>query len=487
MLPFELKKAISTLQSALDGHEKITIASFASKLRKTSSHYPEDQTLGQMSLVVDRMNAGNRLFISRAEVNDLYKKLYSRNTKFAQLFANELGIEAEVEVVPSKDKEEYKELDIYANVDTKLLSDLTSSFDPTATVYSADVAKDAENTVAMECTFSELSPTVKTISGDANCVVVQASYQTSKGISSFFVPVEIVNKRASSPSFFIGKDGSHYISKKSISSYVDNYFNKLGSFGTDIVGEKFSEIPETTVNSDEVENFSSKLSTAKGIAAFQHGDKVEVGRKAISYKMNNFGKQSHQIAILDASTDSVTYGVNCNGLAFKVPVKIESGRLMDPSIIICNGSIESFSAAGINQLERRELTDGRVSAITSPLYSLKPSDLIEVVREAASEENYAKAEDALNVLEYANDEKAYQVAFAEYTASLSGVKKTAEIESKCSRIIKSANSTQPVCGHLNLPLHKVYQDNFGECCPSYRKVMSESCEGSSNLNSKIFQ
>jgi hypothetical protein len=176
MLPSELKKALSTLQSALDSHEKIALAFFSEKLHKTSAHYPEDQTIGQMALVVDKMNAGNRLFISRAEVKDLYKKLYSYNTKFANLFAEELGVEAAEEAAPSKTEEQYQEFDIYQGTDKTLLAGLTSAFDPTATVFSASASKDAENTVAMECGFPGMVPAVKSISGDANCVVVQATY-----------------------------------------------------------------------------------------------------------------------------------------------------------------------------------------------------------------------------------------------------------------------------------------------------------------------
>jgi hypothetical protein len=51
MLPSELKKAISNLQSALDGHEKIALAFFAQKLHKSGAENPEDQTINQMSLI----------------------------------------------------------------------------------------------------------------------------------------------------------------------------------------------------------------------------------------------------------------------------------------------------------------------------------------------------------------------------------------------------------------------------------------------------
>lgn len=487
MLPSELKKAISSLQSAIDSQEKVSLAFFADKLHKTAEIHPYDQTIGQMSLVVDRMNAGNRIFISRAEVKDLYNKLYSRNTKFAQLFSDEMGLENQsAEPVVSATEESYKEFDIYQDTDKTLLAGLTSAFDPTATVYSTEIAKEAENTVALECAYPGLVPTVKAISGDANCVVVQASYPTSKGAATFYVPVEMDGKNASTPSYFMGRDGSHYISKVSIAKYVDSFFSKAGSFGNSEVGEALVEVLEPEVSSSAVESFASQLSTAKGIASYQHGDKVEQGRNIIAARLNSFGKRSAQIKVLDASSDSITYGVKCDGVAFKVPVKIESGRLMEPNIILCKGSIESFSADGIGQLELADQTDNQVAALVSPVFDLKPSELVEVVREAAASENYAKAEDALNVLQNSGDEQAYRVAFIEFANALGGVKKESEV-SNCSRVIKTANSNQPVCSHLNLPVDKVYQDKNGDCRPLSRKAHNDIYEGAVFMNSKIFQ
>lgn len=482
MIPFELKKAISDLQSALDGHKNVAFGSFASKLRKVGSSYPEDQTINQMSIVVDRMNNGERLFISRAEINDLYNKLYTRNTKFKEVFAEELGLEAPVESSESRTQEKFEEFDIYGDTDKTLLASLNSIFDPEIKAFSNEIARDAEKVVSMECSFPNLEPTVKAISGDENVVVVSATYKTPKGQASLYIPVEIMNKKASIPSFFTGRDGQHYISRKSIASYVDNFFNKVGSFGDEVEG--YSELKEPEVSSEEIESFASQLSSVKGVASFQHGELAEHGRKIISQRIKGFGKKSFQVNIIDSDKKSITYGVNCDGTAFKVPVKIEGGRLQDPSIILCNGSIESFTSDGLLNLQKNELSDNQVAAVVSPLYDFKASELVEIVRSAGQEGNYVKAEDALNILAHMNDDKAYKIAFIEYTSSLSGAKKEAST-TKCSRVIKTANSNQPVCSHLNLPLNKVYQDKHGSCRPLSRKGIEDSNEGTCLLNSKI--
>jgi hypothetical protein len=53
-------------------------------------------------------------------------------------------------------------------------------------------------------------------------------------------------------------------------------------------------------------------------------------------------------------------------------------------------------------------------------------------------------------------------------------------------IVKNAHSSHRICGHTNLPLHKVYQDKEGNCRPLYRKEMDETYQGAYFLNSKIF-
>lgn len=489
MLPFELKQALSSLQSILDSHEKISLASFSKKLDKVAEMNPQDITIGQMVRVVDAMNSGGeRLVISRAEVRDLYKKLYTTSSKFATYFADELGIEKEAEQAPSITETEFTPYDVYSANDQAFASELSSLIDPVSTSYSPEAAKDAVAVVATECSYPGLVPVVQIIGGNAEEITVSASYTTPAGIATIQVPVEVIGKRASVPSYFTGKDGSHYISHKSVLGYVRGYFRKAGSFaGVEVAAPVFQI--ESAEDKEAVESFAMELETPKGVATFQHGELVEAARRVITAKMRGMGKRSAQIRVLDSSDSGITYGVSCSGIAFKVPVKIEAGRMKEPSIIVCRGSVESFDAAGIASLQRESLTDVGVAAAVSPLFDLKPTDLVETVREAASEGNYSKAEDALNVLSESGDAEAYGTAFAEYSAALSGVKKTASTTGAihtCSRIVRNANSTQPLCGHLNIPLHKVEQDKNGDCITKHQKQVMDSNQGTLFMTSKVF-
>src|ERR1017187_453323 len=87
----KLKNLASSISKVLEDQEKIAIPYFSVKLDKAASLYPGDSTINMFSQVIGKMSDSNKLFISRAEVKDIYKRLYSHNTKFASLFADELG------------------------------------------------------------------------------------------------------------------------------------------------------------------------------------------------------------------------------------------------------------------------------------------------------------------------------------------------------------------------------------------------------------
>lgn len=166
-----------------------------------------------------------------------------------------------------------------------------------------------------------------------------------------------------------------------------------------------------------------------------------------------------------------------------VPVKVADKKLSKPTVLLCNGALTTFDRAGINQLVSENKSDVKVASVASNMATLKPSEILNNLRQAMNDGNHAKAEDALNVLANCGDKKAYDVAFQVYMEGLSG-KKVAE--TKCSLMVKSAVSEYPVCSHTGLPINKVFQDKDGNCRPLFRKGMDETYEGASFINAKIF-
>jgi hypothetical protein len=179
--------------------------------------------------------------------------------------------------------------------------------------------------------------------------------------------------------------------------------------------------------------------------------------------------------VSQAQENGVIYAVSFGKTAFTVPIEMAKDKVINPETLICNGEQLPFTAQSLNKILASNATDYQAAAVASPSYSLKPNELINLIQVAMTEQNYAKAEDALNVLKNANNEAAYAQGFQTY---MDGLAKKASVEPKtqCSLIIKSANSQHPICGHTNLPLRKVYQDEFGACRPNYRKNISENFE-----------
>jgi hypothetical protein len=535
----QIKNIASSLSKSIDDNEKVLISSFAEKLSQASEAYPEDQTIGVMANVVSRMTGSNKLFITRAEIKDLYKRLYSRNTKFAEIFSQELGQIEKLAAPKTYNRDNIENLSLVKEafekvVDPTLANALDSIFGNPVRGNTESSAKIAQNACARACANIKLASNISVVNGDNSFITCQASFETPKGMTSVFIPIEIVAGKALLPSVFVGNAGPEDFSKSNLESYItvnagkkltvsdklvlqamknikENGIEKIsnvdmaliklnsekdtksdyfagGVFFQNVEAEDKNLVVNTPKYQDkEMESFAKSFDSAVGVANFSIGkDKVNAGRNAIINKLNSFGLKNHQVSVFNSDNKSITYAVSINNgrLAFRVPVSVENGKIIDPDIMIASGMIESFSKDGINSLNNKEAKDYRTAAVASPLYGLKASELVQLVRQAVAEENLDKAEDALNVLSESGDDKAYQTAFAEYTNGL-GANKIAT-PTTCKMVVKNASSKHELCGHTGLPLHKVYQDKNGDCHPNYRRGMDDTYEGAYLQNSKIF-
>jgi hypothetical protein len=528
----KIQELVSSLTKKVEDNEKLATPVLAAKIAKHLQDNPYDQTLGAMCRVLDKMASNQNLFITRGEFKKLYSKLYSRNTKFAELFQNELGV-SEAPATPAVyNRDDAKELNAYEVADPILANALNSVFDHTLPLkmYSEALANKARESVLSTLSAWNLKPTsIKVADGNDKFLVLQADYETPKGVTSFYVPVEINNNKVVEASVFMGNATPQDLNHVNIKSYLKTYAGtklamqgsvllnalvksasedrsisdaelaliKLNSsreqnsafFQNQVIGQKLATASVTDVELPKYDTFSSfeeQFDSAIGQAKWQHGDVVVTAMNHLARELVGFGYKNPQISIAKSDDSTIFYSValDAGRVAFTVPVKVANKKLVKPTVMICNGSVSSFSKAGINELYTNNQTDYKAAAVASPQFNLKPSDLITSIREAVAEGNHAKAEDALNVLANAGDDKAYATGFQIFLQGLSG--KQVKAQSGCTMQIKTANSVHMVCGHTGLPLHKVYQDKNGNCCPSYRQNMNETYEGASFMNAKIF-
>lgn len=528
----ELSQLLTSISAAIEDDKKIFIPNMSSKLQKIAEAHPKDQTILAMTNVIESMG-NEKLFISKKEVKDLYKKFYSRNNKFAEYFKEELGdLNYQPNIKTTSSNNTPIESLSVSNLDPILVNALNTAMGSNTTVnlYDKKTAEKAEKYVMSSLDNWNVKPvSVKTDAGNDKFIIVKANYETPKGLTSFIVPVEIKNSKVLEPSIFVANAGPIDINHINVKSYITSNagsklklssnqilhtLSKLGEEDKEItslelaltrikaaeesiaepnqiVGIKVAEIAKKDVELpklNETSYFEEKFGTDAGFANFKFGsDKINLGRNVIARKLQEFGFKNAQVSVLNCDNDTVFYAasVSTNNNTFKIPVKIANSKVLEPEFLLCNGSILPFDKKSVDDLFANNQTDYKVAAKVSPNYALKPGELIEIVKSAVAEQNLAKAEDALNILQQSDYDIAYKTAFAYYIDGLSNKKVEAQ-PSKCSLIVKNSTSMKPLCGHTNLPLDKVYQDEFGNCRPMYRKNSKESYDGAYFMNSKIF-
>jgi hypothetical protein len=530
----KLHQLVGSLAKSIEDNEKLAVPILSAKLARCLEEYPGDKTIGLIARVVDSL-ADNNLFIKRSELKDLYKKYHSYNTKFADLFIDELGTRDEGLKPKITQRIEPKEqIDIYEGADPVLYSALSSAFDKNIPLkmYSEKLANVAEKDVASTLAAWNLRPVkIGICDGNDRFLVIKADYDTPKGITSIYVPVSIDNNKVCEALLFVGNGGPQDLNYSTLKSYINKYAGcKLQTNGAQIlqalivassegrdvsgaelaliklnasrqencdyacnqiIGQKIEPNTYTEVTLPryaEADYFEKYLTSSEGAACFKFGeDNVKIAGDNIYRELISYGYKYPQIKVTNSDVNTIFYGVSLDSgkVAFTVPVKIEGGKLLKPNIMICNGSVSALSQDNIVNLYVNNETDYKVAAAASPQFGLTAGELLENIKVAIAEGNNDKAEDALNVLANSGDSKAYAFGFQAFVNSLSGKVSTAE-KSCCSNIIKNSTSKYEICAHTGLPIHKVYQDKHGNCHPLYRKGMDESYEGGLLTDYKLF-
>src|SRR5690606_30344321 len=145
----DLKSAILNIANTINDSEKLPVPMLAVKATKASEVRPHDMTIKMAAQILTKM-AETKTFISRSEFNKLYDTLYVANTKFAEVFKEELGKERELPKPKYAHKnvsdEEPRELDFKKLANPVLLNALSEVFDENGKYkpYSSELAAKAE-------------------------------------------------------------------------------------------------------------------------------------------------------------------------------------------------------------------------------------------------------------------------------------------------------------------------------------------------------
>lgn len=530
----EILKAIGDATKALSDNEKFALPLMAVKASKAAAENPHDASLVTMSNVLQKMaSTPDKMFISRVELNKLYDQLYTPNTKIAEVFAEELD-RPELDTPKLYQRDPYEATSIQEDytrlADPVLANALGSLFDKDgeSKLYSGDTALAAERICMRELNALGVPPKqVNIFAGQEDILICNAKYETPKGQTNVLVPVEIAEKKPLFPTIFLSTAGWVDLSRDALETHIEATAGKSykvngaellrvlsaakngivktagsedvemalirmraegGTVAHDtnaIVYQKVDDAPQELVKTEYDVSFEDKLSSVHGQIEYLFGAQtVKAGRDMLMRKLGAMGYKP-QISVTDSKgTDTLFYAVALDRQsAVKIPVKVEDGMVLPPSVVIASGKVAEFSPEGIASV-LAETTDPRMSSVASPMFGLTAGELLEKVKVAIHEGNVLAAEDAIDVLAE-TDEGAYKTAVALFMESLGGgMEKTASTKG-CDLIVKNSAHAHPICGHLNLPLHKVYQDENGDCQPLYRKAMKAEGETATFMAHKV--
>lgn len=515
MVDYKLNALLTATAKTLEGKESLWTVALAKKAEGLVDLYPHDPTCVGMYRFLEQ-RAIKQPLISKAEVRSVYNSLYSRGNMFAQSFENELGgLEMKGAVVRERDVNENKPFE--TGVDKDVLATVAGLFTPSLQLLSEGTTKRAEAVCLRGMNAFSYKPySVTSLASNENGVVCSVGYETPKGMVNVVVPVEVeAGVGPLEPTVFVSQGGFTDLTEENVKHFIQTSAGKRYSIeptrilqaikvakkgmvdpmekeldgiiararmGTDtsnandIVGLKVMDADpvEPQLFPEETKAFAAELSSLQGSAEFLFGKAIiSATKNGIVTKLKDWGFSAPKVSVANFDEGGVMFAANIDNLGgFTVSATIKDGLCKLADVVVSGGGIFDFTRDGMDEMMRSDVDVVAVAA-ASTVQHLGPQKLVDVVVDAVQNGNMASAEEALMTLQAQGEEAAYLQAFKVYLDGMSGggVVKVASAENhhKCTMIRKVASSKYQICGHTGLPLHKVFQNELGECLPLYRK------------------
>jgi len=493
-----IEKTLLDIGSQLKNAELISTSFVLSKLKKYSSEYPEDKTIGSLKIVFANLEKNNKAFITRKDFKNLYTNHFTNKTCFASLFEDELG---EKEIIKEASKpQNLTPVDLSNYKADKFITKLVGlTIKESKENVSDNLIKKAEDKLYQDLNFLDFrAKNVKVIDSTKNILLAIASFETPKGNTEVYVPMT----RDLKSSVFIGNNTVQDLNKESLANYLvknsgqriklaskqiisglENYFTPKesktelaitslkiskakSSLGLDnaILAYNIPENKETIVELPKSNEFSSledKFASPMGMALETFGEKlIKKAANVLEATLNQVNSPAFKIKLADSSNHSLSFSViSRSGKAFTVPVKVSGSNPLSPEYALVNGFVRKIDASFESSLAE-DAFDKKSFASTANLALMSGDQLISLARNLVESKDFVKLESVLDAIKE-KDENLYKNA---HNLILNkDLTKQASTIKKCAKLISSPNSVHKVCAHTGLPENKVYQDNDGNC------------------------
>jgi len=458
----EISLLITKAASAIDANEKLPLPILAAKARREAQARPTDTQLVNASQVLTKM-ASDKTFIGKEELREIVNRFTASHSKLASVFAEELGSpQAKVSTFQREGEGATLEQDYQRFADPTLSNALSAALseNPTEKLYTDAAAKRAHRAAHAQLLAIGFEPDkMSTFAGRGEFIICQATHETPKGQAHVLVPVEMRDDRAILPTLFLSRAGFQDIEAKPYAEQIVSSAGKAfrvdgaklldvlerakrGSDGpvdavemaaikiaseagegvlhdpNSVLYKELEDVKEDVAlphyEATEEAKFAETLGKPDGVARFVHGDRVvEAGRSMLVRKFAEMGYGNVQVRVSDVEEDKIFYAVAVATTAgLKVPVEVNGNMIIPPKVVFANDFVTSFSKEAIDEvIANGDGGNKRALAAASACYDMKPTELLEVVKESVAEGNYLRAEEAINVLGEV-DQHAQKVAIA---------------------------------------------------------------------------
>jgi len=545
----ELKRQAEALLSQMDRGKEFIIGHVSGRLAKAADENPQDKVICAVSHVVERMSRKDpSRVISQAELESVYQKLAGidrSGTRFRELLGDLLITAGPQPVRTGKEYAEAKR-DIFdeavSEIKPETRDGLSQLFEHAEDRLDPKAATDAQGRVELELKSMGFRSKAKLEGGNARHLVFAAQVQTNRGQVTFHVPVEASSGRL--PSVFVSQGRFLPLSRQELSKQAEEIagcrldppsvpaiLDALDKLSGSEAKSASDEQVESIAGSLPQDDGSGGLSAAQLYASIAQKEDairdievprtevpeplraiaseveesvaeagigypqaaVRLAKRMLNAELVSMGFRSAQVRAVSPTGD----GMLCQAVldtpkgkvAIEVPIEMKGDRPLMPSVFAHGDIVDDFTADKLKAFVSRDLDTlptavRRDSALLSKSWGELKSDLIDAV----ARDDHDACHEIIEAIAEQFGSDMHKQAIQGYKELLKHKAAWHESrKSRCSMVIKSANSIYDMCGHLMVPLHKVVQDEMGRChlASTYRARQSQDEEGAFFSNAKV--
>jgi len=538
-----IKSEAERLLKELQRGNEYIIAEVDNRMRQAVAEYPRDTVIRAVAGVIEKMaDSDPSRVISQGEIGDIYNNLIglNSNTQFREALGDFLNTKIEKTSTTNKEfisknrDTQEGSLDVLAGVD----NELKILFEQSEDKYDRDKIAPAKHRVESELSMNGFNRTrTKFAGGNSKFLVFSSDLDTNRGAVRVYVPCEA--ETDSLPSVFVAGDQFMELN----ASNIQNHIIESANFRTQLPPvhailhslDLLTSQAEKTMPKDEFDKIAGNIPTSKDmplsapslLGQMPEGKpvgmiemprvetpeplkilandleeqmvetaldfplvSVRTAKKMLVAEINAMGFSGTQVKIAAPTQDGFICEAIINSpsgkVSIEVPIEMKQNRPLMPSVFAKNDQIFDFDEGSVKAFVSKGSNRDTYINRDNQLLDVDISKLRDLLVKSAIDKDFGTCDEILAVASERFDAVTYKNLITDFNSILKNASLTTE-ESCCSRQIKSPNSIYKYCGHYNVPLHDVLQDDGGNCClkKTHYSREAQRSEGAMFSNARV--